>query len=756
MINNEYGEFSESGNKYVLKITKEKMPPRPWSHMLTNGRIGTIITSNGGGYTWYINSRENKLTTWSNDVITDRASEIISIDDENETWLTTPAKNTFNEAYEIIYNFGFAEYKLKKKEYEQSLEVFVCNSLDEKVSILNLKNNSNQIKNIKIKYLVEAVLGVDLEYTKKHLISKYEENRLKLFNYYNENYSQKEVYIKIVSDDVKKIVHEEDVENYKTLSCEVKIQPNEEVKIAFVLGVVKNDYKNTNIEYYEKELEKVKQIWNEVVTDIQVNTPEESINVMLNGWLKYQVLVSRLWGRASFYQSGGAFGFRDQLQDMLAILHTNPQLAKNQILYHSMHQFKEGDVLHWWHPEKDNGIRTRYTDDLLWLVYLVCEYVKVTGDYRILDIKTRYIEGRSLNEEENEAYINVVKSQEEGTIYEHCKKAIDKSLMYGQHGLPLIGSGDWNDGMNEIHGESVWLGFFIYDILDKFIKICKIKEDEEVLKRYEKEMNFIKENLDKNAWDGKWYKRAFFNNGNEIGSIKNDECKIDSIVQSWSVISKAGDNIKQKLAMESLEKELVDYKNKLIKLLTPPFDNTKIEPGYIKAYIPGVRENGGQYTHAAIWAVIAETMLQNADKAMKLYKFVLPTEHSSTKEEADKYKVEPYVIAADIYSTENLAGMGGWSWYTGSASWAYKAGLENILGLIIENKTIKINPCIPKEWKEYKIKYKYEGTLYNITIKNPEGKSIGITKLLLDGKEIIEKQVPLHKNDGEKEIEAIM
>lgn len=756
MINNDYGEFSEDGKEYIIKVSKNKNPPTPWSHMLTNGKVGTIITTNGGGSVWYINSRENKLTTWSNDTISDKASEIIYIDDNDENWIATPVKSNCNEEYEITYGFGYAKYDLKKKNYSQTLTVFVCNNLDEKVSLLSLKNDSNQTKKMKIKYLVEAVLGVDLEYTQKYIVTKYEEGRLKLFNRYNENYSEKETYIKIVSNNVNNILNEDDIENYKVLSCELEIEPNEEVQIAFVLGVVKNQYINNNIEYYEKELNEVKETWKELVTDIQVETPEESINIMLNGWLKYQVLVSRLWGRASFYQSGGAFGFRDQLQDMLALLYTDTMIVKNQILYHSMHQFKEGDVLHWWHPEKNNGIRTRYTDDLLWLVYLTYEYIKVTGDYQILDIKTNYIEGRNLKEDENEAYINVVKSQEEGSIYEHCKRAIDKSLRYGQHGLPLIGSGDWNDGMNEIHGESVWLAFFICDILKKFIKICEYKNDDESLKRYKKEIDFIKENIDKNAWDDNWYKRAFFDDGKVLGSARNDECKIDSIAQSWSVISEAGEKEKQKLAMESLERELVDYENKIIKLLTPPFNNTKIEPGYIKAYIPGVRENGGQYTHAAIWAVIAETMLKKADKAMELYKFVLPIEHSKTKEMAEKYKVEPYVIAADVYSIKNLAGMGGWTWYTGSASWCYKAGVENILGLIVENKMLKFNPCVPKEWKEYKITYRYYGSIYNITIKNPNERSTGVTKLLLNGKEIEEKTIQLKNNMGEQEIEVII
>ena len=752
LYSNGYGGFSEDGKEYIFS---KEITPNPWSHILTNGRIGTIITNSGGGSSWYINSRENKLTTWSNDTITDKPSEIIYLEAENNKWSAMPVEKN-NDNYETIYGFGYAKYIFQNKNYNQETTVFVCNNTDEKVSLIKLKNISKNAKNIKISYLAEAVLGVDIEYTKKHIVSIAEKNRLKLYNKYNENYSDKEAYIKIVSNQNTLINFEKDFEYYKNINTQIKLEANEEIEIACVLGVVKKEYEDRDIEYYKRELVAVKEMWKKYISIIQVETPEKMIDIMLNGWLKYQVFVSRMWGRASFYQSGGAYGFRDQLQDVLALLYTNPELVKYQILYHSMHQFIEGDVLHWWHPEKNNGIRTRYTDDLLWMVYAVCEYIKVTSDYKILDIETNYINGRLLKEDENEAYINVEKSIEKDSIYEHCKKAIEKILRYGTHGLLLIGSGDWNDGMNNIHGESVWLSFFMCDILKKFIKLCEYKKDFGTKERYEKELEYLNENIEKNAWDGKWYKRAYFENGTALGSNKNDECKIDSISQSWSVIADVGAKEKQKIAMEGLENNLIDYENKVIKLLTPAFNKTELEPGYIKAYIPGVRENGGQYTHAAIWAVMAETLLKKADKAIELYKFILPIEHSKTKEEADKYKVEPYVIAADIYGAENLAGMGGWTWYTGSASWAYKAGLENILGLVIENKSIKLNPCIPKEWKEYKIKYKYEETVYNITIKNPEGKSTGITKVLLNGKEVAEKQVPLQKNAGEQNIEAIM
>lgn len=753
---NEYGEFRNDGKEYVIKKSFKETELAPWSHILTNGRIGTIVTNNGGGNSWYINSRENKLTTWSNDVLSDRASEVIYIEDEEKKWMTQPSNSYIEDNFETIYGFGYAKYNMQNENYIQTNTIFICNSVDEKVSFLKLKNISGENRKIKINYMAEIVMGVDIEYTRKYIVTKYEEDRLKMFNRYNETYKNKETYMKMVANKDVKIAEGKGVKEYKNITCEFELENNEEIEIAFVLGVVKNKYVSNSIEKYKRELEKVICMWNDYTSCIKVETPEKSIDIMLNGWLNYQVLVSRLWGRTSFYQAGGAYGFRDQLQDVLALTYSNPELVKNQILYHSMHQFFEGDVLHWWHPEKDNGIRTRFTDDLLWMPYVLCEYVKVTGDYKILDVKTSYIIGRLLKEDEDEAYINVSKSEEEGSIYEHSKKAIEKALSYGSHGLLNIGSGDWNDGMNNIHGESVWLSFFMCDILNKFIKICEYKEDYSTKERYEKEIKYISENIEKHAWDGKWYKRAFFEDGKSLGSNQNDECKIDSISQSWSVISNVAPKEKQITAIESFEKELVDYENKISKLLTPPFNQTALEPGYIKAYIPGVRENGGQYTHAAIWGVMAETLLGRAEEAMVLYKNTLPIEHSKTKEMADKYKVEPYVIAADIYGVEDLIGRGGWTWYTGSASWCYKVGIENILGLIIESNYLSVKPCIPRDWKEYKIEYKYRGTIYKIAVKNENEKNTGIEKFIFNGKEIEDKKILLEEQGGEKYIEIIM
>ena len=432
---------------------------------------------------------------------------------------------------------------------------------------------------------------------------------------------------------------------------------------------------------------------------------------------------------------------------------------KNQIIKHSKHQFVEGDVEHWWHDETKRGIRTRFSDDLLWLVYMVIEYIEFTGDKSILDVETSYLNGPILEENQDERYDKYLESDVKESIYLHCIRAIEKSLNFGENGLPKIGSGDWNDGFSTVgnkgRGESVWLGFFLYMILDKFEIICNERQDEELANKYEKIKNNLKKALNINGWDGRWYKRAFMDDGNILGSMENDECRIDSIAQSWSIISNAGDNDKKYISMESLENHLIDRENGIIKLLDPPFEKGKLEPGYIKAYLPGVRENGGQYTHASCWVIIAQTMLGFGEKALELYKMINPIEHSRTKEASKKYKVEPYVIPADIYGANNLAGQGGWTWYTGSSSWYYKAGIENIMGLKIKKGYITIEPCIPKDWKEYQIQYKWKESIYNIKVKNPNSKNTGITKIIFNNEEV-ENKIKLDGNRKVYNIEAIM
>ena len=536
------------------------------------------------------------------------------------------------------------------------------------------------------------------------------------------------------------------------IELNVEIESFSNKKVSIILGAEENvdiatdvAYRYSNLQNCKTELQNVKNKWNELLGKVKVNTPYESLNIILNGWTMYQTISSRILGKTGFYQSGGAYGFRDQLQDAFSTRYIDSQILYNQILKHSRHQFIEGDVEHWWHDENDRGIRTRFSDDLLWLPYAVIKYINFTGDYEILNKKTTYLQGEELKENENEKYNKYISSNIEESIYEHCKKAIKRACNFGENGLPKIGIGDWNDGFSNIgtegKGESVWLGFFLYIILKEFSKLIKQCKQEEIETSnwYENIAEKLKENLNKNAWDGKWYKRAFADNGDIYGSMENEECKIDSIAQSWSVISGAGDIEKKESAMKSLENHLVDNENGLIKLLDPAFDKSKLEPGYIKSYIPGVRENGGQYTHAAVWAIIAEAILGDGNKAVEWYKMINPIEHSRTKKEANRYKVEPYVMPADIYGNQNLLGQGGWTWYTGSSGWYYTAGIEYILGLKIYHNVLSINPCIQKEWDGYSIQFKYKESIYNINVKNISKVCTGVKMVELNGIEIENK-----------------
>ena len=552
-----------------------------------------------------------------------------------------------------------------------------------------------------------------------------------------------------------------------SIHIKVSIKAGEKKDLTFLIGQC-NDTKSienivskySNIGTCESELKNVKDFWENKLGVIHVNTPDESMNIMLNGWLTYQTIVCRLWARSAFYQAGGAFGFRDQLQDVMALAYIWPDLTRKQIILHASHQFAQGDVQHWWHPGSNKGIRTRYSDDYLWLPYVTADYIKATGDWSILDVEAGFVEDALLNENEDERYSVPSISPAKATIYEHCILSLENVLKFGPHGIPLMGSGDWNDGMNTVGnkgtGESVWLGWFAYTTLKKFIPICNKRNDTERAEKYSLMADNIIKSIEENAWDGSWYRRAYFDDGTPLGSVQNTECKIDSISQSWSVISGAAKPSRMVEVMNAVENYLVSREDGIIKLLAPPFDEGPLKPGYIKGYVPGVRENGGQYTHAAIWTILAFAKLGNGNKSHELFNMINPINHARTPMEYQKYKVEPYVIAADVLAIHPNTGRGGWTWYTGAAGWMYRVGIEHILGMSRDGTRLVFSPCIPREWREYTMHYRYGNSTYNITVKNPNGANTGVSKVILDGYVCPEGHVMLTDDGKQHYVEVVM
>ena len=794
LFDNSYGGFSEDGREYKIYKNKDNSLPATWCNVLANNFFGTIVTDNLGGYTWSKNSRLNRLTAWNNDRVLDVPSEIFYLKDENNknVWTLNSGVIPNKNYYYITHGFGYTKLLNTNDNLRQEIEIFVPNEESLKIIDFRIKNLINEDRTIKLIVYIKTVLGEDEYLTSGNLKVEKIGNLIKIKNAFkDEGFKNKTMFISsnlkinsftgskedffgngdILNPDglYKSLNNSSGIGKESGLALEfiLKFSKLEDKKFNIILGEEINDekilelenkYKKEECVEYEKE--KTKIIWNDILNTIKVKTPSKEINLLMNGWLVYQTLSSRILGRTGYYQSGGAYGFRDQLQDCLGIKYIDSNYLKKQIINCARHQFVEGDVLHWWHNETKKGIRTKFSDDLLWLVYATLEYVNFENDYSILEEKIEYLNGEVLSEFEEEKYNLYYATNFKETLFKHCIKSIDCALNKGIEPFPKIGVGDWNDGFSKIgvkgKGQSIWLGFFLYDILNRFIPICKQKNRNDLVETYTKAKDILKRNLNTKGWDGRWFKRAITDDCIEIGSINSEECRIDSISQSWSVISGAGENDKKFIALSEVENYLIDKENKIVKLFDPPFEKATVNPGYIKSYPPGIRENGGQYTHAACWLIIAEALLGFGDKALEIAEMINPINHSKNKEEAKRFKLEPYIVEADLYSNKDLIGRGGWNWYTGSSSWYYKAILEYILGLKIENGILKLEPCISKNWKEYEIQYKYKTTLYNIKVKNNYGKNSGVNQFLLNGKMIENKAVALVDDGKIYNIEIFM
>jgi cellobiose phosphorylase len=547
----------------------------------------------------------------------------------------------------------------------------------------------------------------------------------------------------------------------------VTLEPNEERDVTFLLGQCEH---GGQIRGYVEALRKSgaprkylatsREWWDTTLGTLQVETPVLSVDFLLNKWLAYQTLSCRVWGRSAFYQSGGAYGFRDQLQDVMALVYAAPAVTREQIIRASQHQFPEGDVQHWWHPPGGAGVRTRITDDLLFLPYVTAHYIRATDDKAVLDEVTNFLGGRLLEPNEHETYLPPEPCDEKASIFEHCRRAIEKGCTKGPHGIPLMGAGDWNDGMNRVgiggQGESVWLAWFAIEVLNQFAPICEMKGENELAEKYRALAKEYAASIEESCWDGEWYLRAFFDDGTPLGSHENDEAQIDALPQAWSVLSDAGDPERRQIALRSMEERLVKRDEGIILLFDPAFDKTALDPGYIKGYLPGVRENGGQYTHAAVWAAMSFARAGEGEKGVEFLTMLNPVEHAREPEDVATYKVEPYVVTADIYNMPGQVGRGGWSWYTGSASWMYRAWIEEVLGFKLQVDSFRVEPNVGREWTSFGLRYKWKTSTYAVRVENPEGVERGVLSVELDGEILPTNDIPLSDDGAEHSVTVKM
>ena len=772
---NGHGGFTPDHREYVITTTASHMTPAPWTNVIANAEFGTLISESGSASTWSENAHEFRLTPWSNDPVSDANTEALYIRDEESGRFWSPTLLPTRRAgpYVARHGFGYSVFEHSEAGIESELRVFVATGAPVKFSALTLRNRSGRARRLSVTGYVEWVLGDERAKTLMQVVTELDEDTGALFarNAYNTDFEGRTAFfavdVEVDGADRSACGDRGDffgrsgslsapaalaqaalsgrvgaaLDPCAALRVALELAPGEEREVVFRLGAGKSTVEARELvrrwggaDAAHAGLEGARAYWQKALGAVQVRTPDATVDALANGWLLYQVIASRLWARTAFYQASGAFGFRDQLQDVMALVHAQPGLVREHLLRSASRQFVEGDVQHWWHPPSGKGIRTRCSDDYLWLPLVICRYVEVTGDDTVLDAVCPFLESRLLKDGEVSDYELPKVSEQTASLYEHGVRAIRHGLRYGSHGLPLMGAGDWNDGMNLVgaggKGESVWLAFFLIAVLKRFAPLARKRSDSAVAELCESEAKTLAERVESTSWDGAWYRRAYFDDGSPLGSAANSECRIDSIAQSWSVLSGAAPAARAKSAMDAVHDHLVHQNTRLVQLLDPPFDKSKPSPGYIQGYVPGIRENGGQYTHAAVWATLAFAALGDADRAWELFAMLAPMHHGAGATDIATYKVEPYVVAGDVYAFPPHAGRGGWTWYTGSAGWMYQLLVEALLGLERRGNQLRVRPLLPRDWRAFEMRYRFGESTYDIAVR--AAPSIEAAQLTLD------------------------
>jgi cyclic beta-1,2-glucan synthetase len=786
------GGFKEDGREYVIN-TAGTLPPVPWTNVVAHETFGFACTESGCGYTWSGNSHDNRLTPWRNDPVGDPPGEAVFIRDEDtgDFWSATPLPSGGSAPYRVRHGQGYTVFEHSAYGIDSELTLFVPRGEPAKVFRLRLTGPGRSRRRLSVTLYAEWVLGENRSRSAIHVVTGVEPvtGAMVATNRFRQDFAGRVAFLDLscaaarertMTGDRTEFIGRNgtlrrpaamgrDALSNRTgpahdpcgaIRLDIELAPGADVVVVGLLGdagdlsqVQPLVARLRDPAAVDAALADAVAFWNGIVGTVTVRTPDRAMDLILNRWLLYQTLACRIWGRSAFYQSSGAFGFRDQLQDTLAVLAAAPSIVRHHLLHAASRQFVEGDVQHWWHEPGGQGVRTRFSDDRLWLPYAALHYVQATGDHAVLEEQVPFLTGRALEPGEHEAYEQPVVAAEHASLYEHCVRAIEISLATGAHGLPLMGTGDWNDGMSlvgaEGKGESVWLGWFLVSILRPFADLAQSRDDATRAARYRDAAATLTPAIEE-AWDGGWYRRAYFDDGTPLGSQENTECQIDAIAQSWSVISGAGDPVRARQAMTAVDERLVRPEDGVILLLTPPFDTMVPSPGYIRGYLPGVRENGGQYTHAALWNVLAFAQLGDGDRAWELFSLLNPVNHGRTAEEVSQYRAEPYVVAADVYSVPPHVGRGGWTWYTGSAGWMHRVGIEAILGITLRGGALHIDPCIPRRWPGFEVLFAPHGASYQVIVENPEGVCRGVSRIEVDGHPV-SGDVPLSR-DGARHI----